>query len=112
MGNNIDFMHLMNVPSIKCPKCKRSFDNQLEEWDIDCGTRFQDSTYTFEIECEDCNNTSRIDICLNTEVYVNRKKLMPGTDCKECSEELDTKEEKEFGMCNKCCANKYRELNK
>lgn len=32
--------------------------------------------------------------------------------CGECGKELKTKEEKEFGQCDKCCAWKYRESSK
>jgi len=32
--------------------------------------------------------------------------------CGECGNKLKSKEEKEFGQCDKCCAWKYRELNK
>jgi hypothetical protein len=31
------------------------------------------------------------------------------TNCDECKKKLKTKEEKEFGQCDACCAWKYRE---
>jgi len=32
--------------------------------------------------------------------------------CKECGKTMSTKEEKDFGQCDKCCAWKYRDCSK
>jgi DNA-directed RNA polymerase subunit RPC12/RpoP len=110
MGNNIDFPYLMNVPILKCPKCKASFENQLEEWDIDCGTEMGDGVYEFDITCEDCGTESTVKIELNTKTYLNGKEVVNKVNkCGECGDEMTTDEEIEFGECNACSAWKYRE---
>ena len=109
MGNNIDFPYLFNLPEIKCPKCKRSFTSQLEEWDIDCGTVFKDGKYKFEIICDECNKEFTMEVIVNAKVFVNGKEVKTEPKCGECGREMETEDEIKFGQCDHCCAWKYRD---
>lgn len=110
MGNNIDFFNLFSIPNkIKC-KCGKILDKELEEWDIDCSTDHEGSKYKLKIDCEKCGDDNFLEIELNPKVVMNGKEVKETNNiCGECGKVMKSKQEIEFGQCDKCCAWKYRD---
>ena len=109
MGHNVDFVQILNLPEkVRCPNCRFLTKSNFDEYDIDCGEpNPKKGEWILDVTCEKCEEQFEYKFVVKVTKDKEDEKV-----CGECSGELVTKEEKDFGQCDKCCAWKYRDNSK
>jgi hypothetical protein len=62
MGNNLDLIELLNLPTnVKCKRCNNSIRSGFEEYDIDCGdpeASKNNGYLTLDVYCDICEHSN------------------------------------------------------